>query len=257
MLALVEQGAVAATIMVIAAGCVIATMVLFLRGKGPALTSFAARYESLLIGAVGIAGALLVALVGRDLISGKDGLPSQVRFLHLFTYNFKRSWPTSLDFGPALLFFLLLSALLIGMLVVAAWRRVTVAALFTIAVLFAAWGLDVYFVKTSPHWGQRETILAYYKASAEIPGPIVAYEMNWKGENFYTGNAIPAFVTSGKKFQDYILEEKKKGKKTFYFVTEHARTGTLLNELGGPHVFEKLTTPELNNKFVLVRATFE
>ena len=120
-----------------------------------------------------------------------------------------------------------------------------------------AWGLDVYFMKISPHWGQRETTLAYYQAAREAPGPFIAYQMNWKGENFYTGNHVPAFVSSGKKFQDYILDEKKKGLRTFYFVTEHARTGTLLNELGGPHVFDKLTTPDLNNKFVLVRATFE
>jgi hypothetical protein len=112
-------------------------------------------------------------------------------------------------------------------------------------------------MKTSPHWGQRETMLAYYREHQKIPGPIVAYQMNWKGENFYTGNAIPAFVSSGKKFQDYILEQKKKGVKTFYFVTEHGRTGSLANELGGPRIFDKLTNPELNNKFGLVRATFE
>jgi hypothetical protein len=40
---------------------------------------------------------------------------------------------------------------------------------------------------------------------------------------------------------------------TFYFVTEHGRTGTLANELGVKEV-EKLTTAELDNKFVLVRA---
>ena len=45
--------------------------------------------------------------------------------------------------------------------------------------------------------------------------------------------------------------------KTFYFVTEHGRTGTLQNELGATQAFEKLTTPELDNKFVLVRARFD
>ena len=45
--------------------------------------------------------------------------------------------------------------------------------------------------------------------------------------------------------------------KTFYFVTEHGRTGTLSNELGTTKAFEKLTPPELDNKFGLVRARFE
>ena len=126
-----------------------------------------------------------------------------------------------------------------------------------VAVVFAAWTLDVYFVKASPHWGQREVIAEYYKQSSTVAGPLIAYQMNWKGENFYSGNHIPAFVTSGKKFQDHMLELKKQGKKTFYFVTEPHRTGTLNNELGMPRVFDKLTTPELNNKFVLVRARFD
>ena len=64
-------------------------------------------------------------------------------------------------------------------------------------------------------------------------------------------------MSSGKKFQDYINDQKKKGVKTFYFLTEHGRTGSLSNEIGSPRVFDKLTPPELNNKFLLVRATFE
>ena len=136
-------------------------------------------------------------------------------------------------------------------------RKYAAAALSVVAVLFAVWTLDVYFVKASPHWGQRELIAEYVKQNVEIPGPLIAYQMNWKGENFYTGNHIPAFVTSGKKFTDYMLELKKQGKKTFYFVTEPHRTGVLSNELGQPRMFDKLTKPDLNNKFVLVRARFD
>jgi hypothetical protein len=243
--------------MTVVTATAVVAMLTLVRTRTTPVTSLLARYEGLQIGGVAIGGALLVALVGRDLVIGKDGMPSEVRLLNLYTYNYKRPWPTSLDVTPALWFFLIVSAILIAALAFAAARKYVVPALLTTAVLFTAWGIDVYFVKASPHWGQRETILAYYRESARIPGPIVAYQMNWKGENFYTGNAIPAFVSSGKKFQDYILEEKKKGKKTFYFVTEHSRTGTLQNELGMPRIFDKLTTPELNNKFVLVRATFE
>jgi hypothetical protein len=187
----------------------------------------------------------------------RDGQPSQARLLHLFTYNYKRSWPQSLDFSAALWAFTAAAAALCLLLMVARWRRLVVYALLSLAVVFTAWGLDVYFVRTSPHWGQRETLLAYVRANREIPGPLVAYQMNWKGENFYAGNQLAAFVSTGKKFQDYINEQKKKGVKTFYFVTEHGRTTSLSNELGGPRIFEKLTSTELNNKFLVVRATFE
>jgi 4-amino-4-deoxy-L-arabinose transferase-like glycosyltransferase len=225
--------------------------------ESPDRIAFTERFDRVLLGAAAVAGALIVLLVGRDIAAPPEGMIGQIRLLHLFTYNYRRAWPPSLDFSFALKIFMGVAAALTLLLVIPRARRVLVPALAAASIVFAAWGLDVYFVKTSPHWGQRELILAYHRASREVPGPIIAYQMNWKGENFYTGNRVPAFVTSGKKFQDYILEEKKKGAKTFYFLTEHGRSGTLSNELGTPRFFDKLTTTELNNKFVLVRARFE
>jgi len=215
------------------------------------------RFERIMVGAAGLAGAFVVFFVGRDLAGLRTGLIDQVRLLHLFTYNYKRVFPPSLDFRSALWAFTIAATVLTFALVWARWRKWVVGAMLATGILFAVWGIDIYFVRLSPHWGQRETLLAYYRAAHEIPGPIIAFQMNWKGENFYTGNSVPAFVSSGKKFQDYILEQKKKGLKTFYFVTEHTRMGNLSTELGNPRIFDKLTTPELNNKFGLVRATFE
>lgn len=219
--------------------------------------SVSERFERIMVGAAGLAGAFVVFFVGRDMAGLRVGLIDQVRLLHLFTYNYKRVFPPTLDFRPAIWAFTIAAAVLTFALVWARMRKWIVGAMLTMSILFAVWGIDIYFVRLSPHWGQRETFVAYYRAAHEIPGPIIAFQMNWKGENFYTGNSVPAFVSSGKKFQDYILEQKKKGIKTFYFVTEHTRMGNLSTELGNPRIFEKLTTSELNNKFGLVRATFE
>ena len=224
------------------------------RAEDPA--SIRARGSRVQLGAVGIAGAILVLFVGRDLSATFEGMPNQIRLLHLFTYNYRRGWPASLNFTTTLWAFTIIAAVLMALLAWASVRRHVITALLALGLGFAVWGLDSYFMKTSPHWGQRETVLAYYDQSTRIPGPLVAYQMNWKGENFYSGNHIPAFVSSGKKFQDYVTEERKKGTKTFYFMTEHARTGTLQNEIGATVSFEKLTPPELNNKFLLVRAVF-
>jgi 4-amino-4-deoxy-L-arabinose transferase-like glycosyltransferase len=219
--------------------------------------AFARRFEVAQIGAAGIAGAILVFAVGRDLSANMEGLGNQIRLWHLVTYNYRRPWPPSLDFTRTLWAFTGAAAVLTFALVAARVRKYVVGGLLALGVVFATWGIDVYRMKVSPHWGQRETTIAYYEAAREAPGPFIAYQMNWKGENFYTGNHVPAFVSSGKKFQDYILDEKKKGLRTFYFVTEHGRTSTLSNELGPTKEFEKLTTPELDNKFVLVRARFD
>jgi 4-amino-4-deoxy-L-arabinose transferase-like glycosyltransferase len=222
-----------------------------------ARASFLERFERVQLGAAGVAGAILVFLVGRDLSASFEGLPNQIRLLHLFTYNYRRPWPPSLNFTATLWAFTAVAAILTFSLLFARARRHTVAGLFALGIAFTAWGLDVYLMKTAPHWGQRETVMAYYEMSREAPGPLLAYQMNWKGENFYTGNRIPAFVSSGKKFQDYVTDERKKGITTFYFLTEHGRVGTLQNELGATKTFDKLTTAELNNKFLLARAVFE
>jgi hypothetical protein len=87
--------------------------------------------------------------------------------------------------------------------------------------------------------------------------PIAAYQMNWKGENFYTGNKIPAFVSSGATFTSWIKSQQEKGIKTFWFVTEHSRTSALRNEAGNPKVFDTVTDRRVNNKFCLVKAVFD
>lgn len=219
--------------------------------------SFRSRFERVQLGAAAMAGAVLVFFVGRDLSAVREGMPNQIRLMHLVTYNYRRPWPPSLDFTGTLWGFTAVAAAVLFLLAITALRRHVVSTMVALGLAFAVWGLDVYFMRISPHWGQRETTIAYYQAARELPGPLIAYQMNWKGENFYTGNHLPAFVSSGKKFQDYVSDQKKRGVKTFYFVTEHGRTGTLTNEIGTTKSFEKLTTPELNNKFVLVRATFE
>jgi 4-amino-4-deoxy-L-arabinose transferase-like glycosyltransferase len=224
---------------------------------GETVAAYRARFERVLVGAAAAAGAMLVLAVGRDLSATSEGGLNQIRLWHLVTYNYRRPWPPSLDFTSVLWAFTAVAVVIIFALSQARIRRHVVSAMLALGIAFGVWGIGVYLMKISPHWGQRETTLAYYQATMKAPGPLIAYQMNWKGENFYTGNHVPAFVSSGKKFQDYVLDEKKKGIRTFYFVTEHGRTTTLSNELGATKEFDKLTTPELDNKFVLVRARFE
>jgi hypothetical protein len=133
-------------------------------------------------------------------------------------------------------------------------RRHALTMFCAVAVTWTAWGIDVYLVKAAPHWGQRETVLAYYVARKGPEEPFVAYQMNWKGENFYTGNRVPAFVSTGAKFKTWVSEQKKRGVKVMFFTTEHSRISALKSELGTVKEFKVLTPRELNNKFTLARA---
>lgn len=142
------------------------------------------------------------------------------------------------------------------LLAVAPIRKWVVYAFTAFSLVWAVWGLDVYMAKTAQHWGQHEVIQAYYANRDNADQPLAAYQMNWKGENYYTGNRVPAFVSSGERFKQWIREQRDQGVRTFFFSTEHGRVAALKGELGNPSGLETLTDRRLNNKFTLVRVRF-
>jgi 4-amino-4-deoxy-L-arabinose transferase-like glycosyltransferase len=217
------------------------------------------RLEDMMLGGVGVAAAIVVALVGRDLAAKSDAsdVVGQARLMHLFTYNYRRLWPDTLEFSGVLAGFAVVATALCLLSMVSRLRRHAMVLLLSTSLLWAVWGLDVYLVKAAPHWGQREVIEAYYKMRGSANEPIIAYQMNWKGENYYTGNHIPAFVSSGATFTNYLKQQQEKGVKTFWFVTEHSRTSSLKNEAANPRVFDTVTDKRLNNKFCLVKAVYD
>jgi hypothetical protein len=61
-------------------------------------------------------------------------------------------------------------------------------------------------------------------------------------------------ISCRSRFTDWVDTQRKNGVKVMFLTTEHSRTGTLQRELGSVRKFERLTTSELNDEFVLVRA---
>jgi 4-amino-4-deoxy-L-arabinose transferase-like glycosyltransferase len=251
--------------LVIAAGIGMAIACVKKLGRGtdtrPAASREAARtfsHEEVLLAGVAVAAAIVMAVVGRDL-AGKSGPrdnSGQARLMHLFTYNYTRQWPESIDFAGVLAAVAILAVVLCLLLMVARMRRHIAVLLCGTSLVFTAWALDFYLPKAAPHWGQREVIAAYYKSRGSEAEPIAAYHMDWKGENFYTGNHVAAF-TSGTGFGDYIKKERGRGVKTMWFVTDLGRTAGLKNELGNPKKFEVLTDRWLNKNFCLSKAEFD
>jgi hypothetical protein len=202
-----------------------------------------------------VAAALLLVVVARDLIFRGESAdqPGAIRLLHLFTYNYRRPWPEALDFSAALVGFSAAATLVCLALAVRAIRRHAVAAVCVLGFVWGLWGLDVYMQRTAQHWGQHEIIAAYYADRASRDEVLVAYQMNWKGENFYTGNRIPAFVSTGAPFTAWLKKQREAGVKVLYFITEHGRIGGLKNEVAAKS-YREVTDRTLCNKFVLVRA---
>jgi hypothetical protein len=234
----------------------------FLRadGKGPAAPESEAvdlevenPHGSRMVAAGSIAGALLLIVVGRDLVVRSGDQPGAIRLLHLYTYNYRRPWPEALDFSAALAGFTAIAIVVLLALAVHSIRRHVIATLCAFSFVWALWGLDVYMQKTAQHWGQHEVIAAYYADRASPAEQLVAYQMNWKGENFYTGNHVPAFVSTGATFTQWLKKQRENGARVMYFITEHGRIGGLKSEVGAK-AYREVTDKTLCNKFILVRA---
>ena len=214
-------------------------------------------HEQTMLGAAAVAGAVITLIIGRDLARKNDAIDGAgaIRLLQLFTYNYKRPWPDTLDYSAVLSAFTLVGAIILAAFALKKYRPHVVAAFSAFAMVWGLWGTDVYMVKLSPHWGQHEVIQAYYDNRKDASEQLIAYQMNWKGENFYTSNHVPAFVSTGSTFQTWLKKEKDKGEKVFFLITEHSRISGLKSEVGAKS-YKEITDKALCNKFVLVRAEF-
>ncbi len=209
----------------------------------------------LTLSVLGVGALLATLLVGRDLFTSIPGdVTGPMRLIHLVCYNYSRPWPETIHFEPVMVAFTVASVLSLLGIVFGGKARIHGVVFFGIvACLWTGWGLDRYLVKIAPHWSQRETVIEYYKRRKSPEEWLVAYQMNWKGENIYTGNHLITFVASGEKFKTWVDEQRKSKHPVIFVTTEHTRISSLKSEIGKMKQFDVLTDKTLNNKFALVR----
>ncbi len=193
------------------------------------------------------AAPAIVGLVGRDLAWATDAHPwGFERLVHLFCYNYARAWPEQFDYRPILTGFAVVATVVIGLAAFRQIRAIAARAFLGTAMLFSLWCLDVYLIDIAPHWGQREIIFAYYDARTNDE-PIIGWQLNWKGENFYTNGAVYIFEDlDTRELERWAAEHP--GERVF-FVMEHARMGSLRTTLRGAEI-TPLTDTRLDNKFM-------
>ena len=210
-----------------------------------------------------LVGIPLLLLVTFDLAAAQKNAQ---HFIWLFSYDYintpqGRPWPPELDYRIALAVFAGLfsvAALLI------AWRRlrtVAAAALALIAVCFTYFLLDLYMKHVSDHWSQKPLIATYYKQRRSPDERLAAWQMYWRGENFYTQNEIyegpkekrTIFLgdRNAEDLKDFL--GRNPGKRVF-FIIERTRFDSLRGLLPEPTRPSLKIVDDRNNKFYLAAA---
>jgi 4-amino-4-deoxy-L-arabinose transferase-like glycosyltransferase len=213
--------------------------------------------------AAALVGLPLLGLVCFDLTTSKQ---SAQRFIWLFSYDYinapqGRTWPQELNFIPALI----VVAVVFGLGVLAlSWRRVqrwATVGLGVVGVLFTFYLLDVYMKQVSDIWSQKRLIATYYKTRRSTDERLIAWQMYWRGETFYTANEIyegpmkdrTVFLgdRNAENLKDYIA--RNRGKRVF-FIVEKTRWSTLKGLLPAESRESLRMIDERNNKFSLAIA---
>lgn len=184
---------------------------------------------------------MVLAVAARDLVDDPQHLVS------LFTYKYDREYPR--DVNPRLFLGVLVWASVVVMLgfYVLRQRGHAMGVFGLFAVIFAAWISHHHFNMLSPHWSQYHLWQTYYD-ERKGDEPVYAYQLNWRGETFYSRNTVLQVKESGANQRIRRLVDLP-GRE--FIITEQSRFHTLKNVLS-PDKRNKLHILDRSNaKFYL------
>lgn len=177
---------------------------------------------------------LAIALVGiRDLINDPQHISS------LFTYKYDRAYPREVRRGAIQFLSVLGIVGFAGLLaVLLAWTHPLerfrrhihgygMLVFGAVGVMFAAWISHYHFNYLAQHWSQAHMFKTYFDEK-KGDEPIYAYQLNWRGETFYSRNTVIQVKESGANQRMRELVERP-GRE--FIVVEQSRFNTLKSVL--------------------------
>jgi len=206
-----------------------------------------------------IMGAFVLFVFAARDVSFKPNVGTKgfERLIHLFIYNYSRSWPVGekYDYALTMTIFSLIVGGLILVLVIPRLRKLALAGIVITACTFAGWAMNHFMPEISPHWSQGYIIREYYNHRTDPNQRLIVFKLNWKGENFYTGGrAIIDETMDDNKFKSWL--QSHKGERHYFLVSMgmKGRVERYLNETLGPgHKAEDIVPAEMaSNKFTIV-----
>jgi 4-amino-4-deoxy-L-arabinose transferase-like glycosyltransferase len=145
-------------------------------------------------------GAILTMLAVYA-IALRDLLDEPRLLVNLVTYKYDRDFPREVIVRPFL-------AVIFGgggaFAFIALARKKTALAFRAVVVtafLSAIWIAHHHFNMLSPHWSQAHLFATYFTDRGENRGegrePLIAYQLNWRGETFYSRNEVLELMNAG------------------------------------------------------------
>lgn len=185
--------------------------------------------------------AAVFAVVARDLINEPQHL------VNLFTYKYDRPYPRSVN--PRSILVTIVTIASVAMVVTYVMKRKsdTMLGLAVLAIVFGTWISHHHFNYLSPHWGQAHLFETYYD-ERNGDEPIYAYQLNWRGETFYSRNRILQVKEAGANQRIRALVDRP-GRE--FIITEQSRFHTLKNVLSADKRDKIQILDHSNNKFYL------
>jgi 4-amino-4-deoxy-L-arabinose transferase-like glycosyltransferase len=132
-----------------------------------------------------------------------------------------------------------------------------------VGLVWSAFLLDKILIELSPHWSQKHVLASYYAQRASADEPLIAWQLYWRGENFYTKNAIYSSANpnertvflgdrNAEKMQQYFASH---GGRRVFFVVERTRFESLRQLLPAAARPTLTEVDKTNNKIFLAVAT--
>ncbi len=118
-----------------------------------------------------------------------------------------------------------------------------VGAFAVLALVFAAYVSWWHWRKLTPHWTQRDLFWTYHQESAPDE-PMGAYQMNWRGETFYSRNTVRQ-LKEAQELRDFVARPGRE-----WLLVEHTRLSGLKSTVGATYQVKEME--RINNKFTLV-----
>lgn len=170
----------------------------------------------------------IIALITRDLVRDPSHL------VQLFIYKYDRLFPYELHFEPWMATLGGLAVLSTLLLLWPRLRRIAVWSLVGSATLFTLFTIDHYLVALSPHWGQKNLHEIYFRARSGPEERLIAWQLNWRGENYYSKNQVIVHMQPKETPQFKAFLRRHHGER-FYLLMEQGRLGSfkaILKSLG-------------------------